>query len=195
MRSCTGIALAAFILVTGVIIGTVIAFAWWAPAGLLAPSTAPNPTTTTVRQPVIPTIIVGGGQVTVEVAEADIAREMTARMGGTELGQTPLGAISAERFVVSIRNGQMRISGDARAAGGKIPFEILTRASATEAGRVAVEVNEARVSGFNLPAGVRDRIQQAIQTEIDRQLGGSGVRVTSVQLDNGKLRVVGTRAA
>lgn len=130
------------------------------------------------------------GEAVVEIGEADLARELNARMAGRPLGSTPLGEASADRFTVSLRGGKVEIGGDGRLGPARVPFTVVGDV-APNGGRPMVRVSDARVSGVPMPEPARRQIEQALQGEVDRQLAGRPVTVRSVEIGGGQMRIIG----
>ena len=130
------------------------------------------------------------GEVAVEVAEGELAAQLNARLAGRPLTSTPVEA-TAERFTVALRNGQMEVGGHGRVGPTSVPFTVTSQVTPDGNGRTVVRVVDARVSGAPMPEGARGRIEQALQAEVDRQLARRPVRVRSVEIGGGRMRVIG----
>ena len=131
------------------------------------------------------------GEVAVEIAEDELARELNGRLAGQPLGSTPVGEASVERFTAKLRNGQIEIGGDARVGPAGVPFIVVGQVTPSADGQPVLRVTDARVSGAPMPDGARRRIEQALQAELDRQLGRRPIRVRSVEIGGGRLRAIG----
>ena len=131
------------------------------------------------------------GEVAVEIAEDELARELNGRLAGQPLGSTPVGEASVERFTATLRNGQIEIGGDARVGPAGVPFIVVGQVTPSADGQPVLRVTDARVSGAPMPDGARRRIEQALQAELNRQLGRRPIRVRSVEIGGGRLRAIG----
>lgn len=138
---------------------------------------------------------VARGEVALEIGEEELARELNARLAGQGLGATPIGDAAVERFTASLRNGQVQIGGDARVGAAGAPFTVVGQVAPSGDGRPVVRVTDARVAGAPMPDAVRERIEQTLQAEFDRQFARRPMRVRSVEVGGGRLRAIGAPRA
>lgn len=134
------------------------------------------------------------GDVTVEITEAELNGRLGQQFVGRSLGQTPLGPATLERTQVALRSGRAEVTGSARVGGASLPFTSFLTATPDGSGGVRVAVTEASVRSIPLPQSARDQLESVMQAEIDRQLSGQRIRVTSVEIADGRLRASGGRA-
>ena len=132
------------------------------------------------------------GEAVVEITEADLENELNTRLVGQPLGSTPVGEATAESFAASLRSGQVEIGGWARIGPARVPFTVVGRVTPEGNGRPIVRVTDARLSEVPLPEAARGRIEQNLQAELDRQVARHPVRVRSVEIGGGRLRIIGT---
>lgn len=133
------------------------------------------------------------GEVALDLSEDELARELNGNLAGRPLGSTPLGEAVVERFTVALRNGQIELGGSARLGGRNVPFTVVGTVSPSE-GRPVARVSEARVSGAAMPEPARRQVEQTLQAEIDRRLARQPIRVRTVEIGGGQLRIIGAPA-
>ena len=134
------------------------------------------------------------GETQVEIGEAELASELNARLAGQPLGSTPLGEARAESFTVGLRGGKIEVGGSARAGPASVPFSLLGQLAADATGRPVLRVTDARVSGVPVPDPARGQLEGALQSELQRQLARRPVRVRSVEIGAGRMRIIGAPA-
>jgi hypothetical protein len=132
------------------------------------------------------------GEVAIEIGEAELSERLNQRLAGRSLGQTPLGSPTLERVQVSLRDGKAETTGTARLAGTSLPFTSSMSLSPDAAGRVRVSVADAKLGGIPLPDQARSGLETDLQDQVDSLLARQPVRVRSIQVGDGRIRVVGT---
>ena len=128
----------------------------------------------------------------IELTETQLSDALSQRLVGQALGSTPLGPATLQRLGVQLRNGQIQASGDAQVGGSTVPVTMTSHVDVQD-GRPLAVVDDARAAGMPVPQSARASLQQAIQTQLDQEIGRLGLRVRSVAIADGKLTVVGTR--
>lgn len=131
------------------------------------------------------------GEVAIEVTEAELTQRLSQQLVGRSLGQTPLGAASVERLEASLRGGRAGVNGSARLGETSVPYTSQLTAEPDQAGRVRVRVADAKVGGIGVPSAVRDDLEAVMQAEVDRLLATRPMRVRSIEIGDGRMRVVG----
>lgn len=139
------------------------------------------------------TVAPAGGPITIEVGEAELTREITARLGNQVVANTPAGDARVETLTVSFQGGTIAIAGTARVGPLPGPFSVVARPGVDGRGVPTVNITEARVAGIPMPEAARTQVERTLQAEISSQAQASGMRVESIQAEGGKLRIVGRR--
>lgn len=139
-----------------------------------------------------PTAAPRQGQQSVDITEEDLNARLNSRMAGQQIGQTPLGPATLQRLSTQLRDGQLTASGDASVAGTTIPVSLSGNVK-VQGERPVVIVDEVRSAGVPMPSATRDSVQAALQTQLDAEVQRLGVRVSSVTIANGVMRLVGSR--
>ncbi|GAC1315373.1 MAG: hypothetical protein NVSMB2_06800 [Chloroflexota bacterium] len=155
-----------------------------------APQSAdPQVTTAAVSAP---TAAPRAGQQSVEISEDDLNARLNSRMAGQQIGQTPLGPATLQRITTQLRNGQLTATGDASVASTTVPVSVSGNIK-VQGERPVVVVDDVRSAGVPMPSATRDSVQSALQTQLDAEVQRLGVRVSSVTIADGVLRLVGSR--
>jgi hypothetical protein len=156
----------------------------------LAPAT---PTTArpapTMAPTVVPTPV--NNDVVLEVSESDLDSELSERLVGQPIGQTPLGQARIQSVRAQLRDHRVRLSGNAAAGFVSTPFVILGTVE-PQRGRPMVDVQEATVGGFLLPAAARVTLADMLQDQVDNMVKERAVNVRTIDIADGRMRLVGT---
>jgi hypothetical protein len=139
-----------------------------------------------------PTAAPREGQQSVDITEADLNSRLNSRVVGQQIGQTPLGPATLQRITTQLRDGQLTATGDASVAGTTVPVTLSGNVK-VQGERPVVIVDEVRSAGVPMPSATRDSVQAALQTQLDAEVQRLGVRVSSVTIANGVMRLVGSR--
>jgi hypothetical protein len=132
------------------------------------------------------------GDQTIEVTESELTSALNDQVAGRPVAETPLGTASIQRMSAQLRDGHMRATGNALAGSTSLPVE-LTASMHVENGRPLVVVDDLRAAGVPLPASAREPVQHALQAQLDQQVQARQLRITSVVVADGTLRLVGSR--
>jgi hypothetical protein len=135
------------------------------------------------------------GDITYEIGEAELSGQVNQQLAGRPLGRTPLGDAVLERLQLSLRSGQAEATGRARLGGVSVPVSSQLVPSIDPAGRLKVRVSQATMAGLPLPDPVRENLEASLESEIGRLINRQSLRLRSVEIGDGKLRVVGTPGA
>jgi hypothetical protein len=127
-----------------------------------------------------------------EVTEDELQSQLTTMLVGKSLGTTPLGDATIQTVSVALRDRQVQVSGAARAGFLNAPFTAAGTVVPDAGGRARVTVDEATVGGVNLPDGTRAALADLLQTEVDGMFADQSMRVRTIEIANGKMRLVGT---
>ena len=132
------------------------------------------------------------GEVSVEITEAELTQRLSQQLAGRSLGQTPLGAASVERLETSLRSGRAEVSGNARLGGASVPYTSQLTAAPDPAGRVQVRLADAKVGGVAVPESARADLESVMQSEVNRLLATQPMRVRSLEIGDGRMRIIGS---
>ncbi|HUR03725.1 MAG TPA: hypothetical protein VM347_14370 [Nonomuraea sp.] len=163
-----------------------------APTSVAAAQPTLRPTTPPTAAPT-PTPV--SRDVVTEVTEAELQDELTRMLVGKSLGTTPLGGATVQTVSVTLRNGRIRVAGDARAGFLSAPFTAAGTVTPDPAGRPKVQIEEATVGGVGLPEGTRAALADLLQTQVDGMFADPSLTVRSIDIADGKMRVVRTPAS
>jgi len=164
---------------------------------------APAPTSTTAaasrppaapRATLAPTITPAPQDVVMEVSETELQSQLTTMLVGQSLGATPLGNATIQSVSVALRDRQVHVGGAARAGFLQAPFAAVGTVAPNAAGRPMVNVSEASVGGVVLPDAARMALADSLQTQVDGLFADRAMRVRTIDISDGKMRVVGTAA-
>lgn len=156
-----------------------------------APGIAPGPAAVS-RPDAAPKAQAGRGEVSVDLTEADLTQALQKQLAGRDLGQTPLGRATVERIEARLRSGQAQVSGTAQLGGNSVPYTADLTAAPDSDGRARVRVSDARVAGLPMPESARAQVEAALQGQLDRLLAARPMRVRSIEIGDGRMRVIGT---
>lgn len=145
-------------------------------------------------EPQVATVVVATapGDRTIEMTEAELTQELNQQIAGQPLGSTPMGPASVQRLTAHLRNGQLLADGDLLVGGATVPVE-MTASMHIDNERPLVVVEDLRAAGLPLPASSREPVQNALQAQMDAQVQRLQLRVTSLTMNDGILRLVGSR--
>ena len=164
-----------------------------APTATPRPATpAPVPTATTEPRPaaaVKPVQAAAPRDLVIEVTEAELNEGLETMLVGQPLGATPLGDATIRTISVALRDGQLHVSGGATVGALSAPFAVVGQI-APEAGRPKVTVTWAQVAGFVMPPPVVNGLGNVLQQQIDQAFSQQTMRVTSVEIADGRIRIV-----
>jgi hypothetical protein len=155
-----------------------------------APPTAP-PRPTAVPTPA-PTPTPASRDMVMEVTEAELQSQLTTMLVGKSLGTTPLGDATVQTVSVALRDRQVQVSGAASVGFLNAPFTAAGTVAPDAGGRPKVTVEEATVGGVILPDGTRAALADLLQTEVDRTFADQSMKVRTIEIANGKMRLIGT---
>ena len=202
MRRLFTILLVAAVLVLGGTIG--IAGRSWldnqAPISREPAAPAAAPTSAPVAVAVAPTTppppaaapAASARDVVVEVTEHELQSQLDTMLVGRSLGSTPMGDATIQSVTVALRDRQIQVGGAARAGFLNAPFTATGTIAPDGAGRPLVRVNEAMVGGVVLPDAARMALADSLQTQVDGLFADRTMKIRTIDIADGKMRVVGT---
>jgi hypothetical protein len=129
--------------------------------------------------------------VVLEMSESELDAELGDRLVGQPLGATPLGEAKIQSVAVQLRDRQVRLNGNALVGILRTPFA-LTGTVEPAGGRPIVNVREASVGGVALPAPARETLAASLQLQVDSVLADRAVKIRTIEIDDGTIRMVGT---
>lgn len=168
------------------------------PATVLAvtpKAAAPAPTvpaTTPPRPTAVPTLTPASHDVVTEVTESELQSKLNGWLVGKPLGTTPLGEATIRTVTVALRDRKVQVGGQAQAGFLNAPFAASGTVQPDTTGRPKVRVDEASVGGVGLPDGTRAALADLLQTEVDGMLADPSMKVRTIEIADGKMRVVST---
>jgi hypothetical protein len=130
--------------------------------------------------------------VVMEVTEGELQSELTSMLVGKSLGSTPLGDATVQSVSVALRDRQIQVSGSARAGFLNAPFAAAGTVTPDPGGRLKVSIPQASVGGVDLPEAARVSLADLLQTEVNGMFADRSMKVRTVEIADGKMRVVGT---
>jgi hypothetical protein len=133
------------------------------------------------------------GDVRVELTEDALTDRLNQRLAGQSLGSTPLGAATLKTLEARLRTGQMQVDGNAQIAGREVPLTLSSKLE-VEGGRPVVTVHDAKAAGVPLLEPARQSIEDALQQQVDQEVKRMSLRVKSVDIADGKMVLIGSRA-
>jgi hypothetical protein len=140
-------------------------------------------------------VSVGGRGVVIEVTEADLNAQLAQLLVGQSLGTTPIGDATVHSVTVTLRDGQIGVGGQAAVGPLGAPFSVTGRVAADATGRPRVAVTAAQVGGFGLPEPATTTIAALLQQQLDALFDQQTLRVRSVEIADGRLRIVAVPAS
>jgi hypothetical protein len=153
---------------------------------------APTPAVA-ARAPVsAPTAAPLSSDMVLEVSEGDLQSQVNRMLVGQSLGRTPLGEATVQSASVALRDRHIRVDGAARAGFVNAPFTATGTVAPDGNGRPLVNVSEATVGGVLLPDAARTALAGSLQSQVDRLFAGREMKVRTIDIADGKMRVVGT---
>jgi hypothetical protein len=135
------------------------------------------------------------GDVAYELDQSELSRQLNQQLAGRPLGQTPLGDAVLERIQLSLHAGQAEATGSARLGGASVPISSQLVPSIDSNGRLKVQVSQASIGGVALPELLRARLESTIEAQLGQVINRQSLRLRSLELGDGKLRVIGTPGA
>jgi hypothetical protein len=165
------------------------------PASAPPTSVAAAPPTVAARPTLAPTPTPTSRDVVTEVSERELQSQLTTMLVGKSLGATPLGDATIRSVTVTLRNRQVQVGGSAQAGFLNAPFEAAGTVVPDGNGRPKVRVDAASVGGVGLPDGTRAALADMLQTEVDGMFTDPGMKVRSIDITDGKMRMVSTPAS
>ncbi|MDP8924067.1 MAG: hypothetical protein M3O34_14455 [Chloroflexota bacterium] len=167
--------------------------------GAIFSATPPTPTTmptvaarATVSQPT-PAPTAAPRDLVIEVAEAELNQGLEMMLVGQSLGTTPLGDATISSITVSLRDGQMYLGGGATIGAVTAPFTVVGQIAPDPTGRPLVTLTTARVATFVMPPPVVAGLGNILQGQIDQMFAQQAMRVRSVEITDGRIRIVATQ--
>jgi len=158
------------------------------------PPTQPVPTATTVPPTAVPTAVpTPDTQVVLEISEADLNDQFSRSLVGQPLGKTPLGDATVQSVAIQLRDRRVRLDGNATVGFLQAPFVVIGTVAPNGAGRPIVTVNQATVAGAALPDAARDALAESFQLQVDEMFLQRDVKIRTIDIADGKMRVVGTQ--
>jgi hypothetical protein len=133
--------------------------------------------------------------VVMEVSEADLDQQFASKLVGQSLGKTPLGDATVQSVAVQLRDKQVKLDGNANVGFLRAPFSVIGTVTPNAAGKPMVSVSQAMVGGVVLPDTARDALAESVQTQVDSMFDGRDVKVQTIDIADGKMRIVGTRTS
>ena len=130
--------------------------------------------------------------VVVEVTESQLDTQLNGLLVGQSLGTTPLGEATVQTVNVQLRDSLIRVGGGAKAGFLQAPFLAAGTVAPNSEGRPVVKVSQASVGGVDLPESVRTALAASLQTRVDELLSDQSVKIRTIDIADGKMRVVGT---
>lgn len=130
--------------------------------------------------------------VVVEVSESQLETQLNGLLVGQSLGNTPLGNATVQTVTVQLRDSLIRVGGSAKAGFLQAPFLASGTVAPNSEGRPVVKVSQASVGGVDLPEPARTALAASLQTRVDELLGDQSVKIRTIDIADGKMRVVGT---
>ncbi len=181
------------VLAVGVSVG--LAARFWMD-GLQAQQSTDRPAAGPVTATPVPTLASASasGDVVVEVSEGDVQSQLSTMLIGRSLGATPLGDATIQSVTVAFRDRQVHVGGAARAGLLQAPFAAAGTVAPNAAGRPMVNVSDATVGGVKLPDAARLALTDTLQSQVDSLFADRAMRVRTIDIMDGKMRVVGTAA-
>ena len=127
----------------------------------------------------------------VEVSESDLQSQMSAMLVGRSLGSTPLGDTKIQSVSVALRDRQIQVGGNAQTGFLTAPYTAAGTIVPDPSGRPLVRVTEASVGGVQLPDGARAALADSFQSQVDRMFADRAMKLRSVDIADGKMRLIG----
>lgn len=127
-----------------------------------------------------------------EVTESQLETQLNGFLVGQSLGSTPLGNATVQTVTVQLRDSLIRVGGGAKAGFLQAPFLAAGTVVPNGEGRPVVKVSQASVGGVDLPEAARTALADSLQTRVDELLGDHSVKIRTIDIADGKMRVVGT---
>ncbi len=155
-----------------------------------APTATPEPKPVAIAKPAQATL---PRELTLEVTEAELNEGLETMLVGQPLGTTPLGDATIQSISVTLRDGQMQVNGGATVGALSAPFAVVGQIAPDAAGRPKVTLTWAQVAGFIMPPPVVTGLSNVLQQQIDQVFSQQTMRVTSVEIADGRIRIVASQ--
>ena len=187
------IVLVAVVLVLGTAIG-VLGRIWMdgQPQTAAAPTSVPPPVVIAPTAPPASTVAPTARDTVIEVTESELQSQLNRMLVGRSLGSTPLGDATIQSTTVALRDRQIKVSGTAKAGVLNAPFTAAGVVTPDGNGRPVARVEEATVGGVAVPEPARAALADSLQTQMDTLFAGRGIKVRSIEIADGKMRLFGT---
>jgi hypothetical protein len=156
----------------------------------LAPATPVRPAPTPILA--APTPTPASRDVVVEVSEGQLQSQLSDLLVGKSLSVTPLGDATIQSVTVALRDRQVRVGGGATVGFVSAPFTAAGTVDPSPSGRPVVSVSEATLGGVLLPDPVRLALTESLQTQVDGLFAERSLKVRTIDITDGRMRVVGT---
>jgi len=130
--------------------------------------------------------------VVLEVTEAQLESQLNQLLVGQSLGATPLGDATVQSVTVQLRDRLIRVGGGAKAGFLQAPFLTAGTIMPDPNGRPLVMISQASVGGVDLPEAARTALSDVLQGHVDEMLTDRSVKVRTVEIADGKMRIEGT---
>ena len=187
------IVLVAVVLVLGTAIG-VLGRIWMdgQPQTAAAPTSVPPPVVIAPTAPPASTVAPTARDTVIEVTESELQAQLNRMLVGRSLGSTPLGDATIQSTTVALRDRQIKVSGTAKAGVLNAPFTAAGVVTPDGNGRPVARVEEATVGGVAVPEPARAALADSLQTQLDALFAQRAIKVRSIEIADGKMRLVGT---
>lgn len=193
MRRFLSVLMVAVVLALGAALG-VLGRAW---LDGQSPTAAPPPTSApaTVVAPSGPppaAVATSTRETVIEVTESELQSRLDATVVGRSLGSTPLGDATIQSATVALRDRQIHVSGTARAGVLNAPYTAAGTVTPDGNGRPLARVDEATVGGVAVPEPARAALADSLQGQLDSLFAERSITVRTIEIADGKMRLVGT---
>lgn len=139
-----------------------------------------------------PTAQAGSRDTVLEISEGELQAQVNTMLVGRSLGGTPLGDATIQSATVALRDRQIKVTGNARAGVLNAPYTTVGTVTPDGNGRPLVRITEASVGGVALPDSARTALADSLQTQVDRLFSDRSMKVRTIEIADGKMRIVGT---
>jgi hypothetical protein len=156
-----------------------------ATAPTVPPTIPPRPTAVSTATP-------ASRDVVMEVSESELQSRLSSMLVGKPLGTTPLGEATIRTVTVALRDRKVQVGGQAQAGFLNAPFAASGSVQPDSNGKPKVRVDDASVGGVGLPDGTRAALADLLQTEVDGMFTDQSMKVRTIEIADGKMRVVST---
>jgi len=157
-----------------------------------APISAPAAVALTAPPPPTSAPAASARDTVVEVSESELQAQLNTLLVGRSLGSTPLGDATVQSVTVALRDRKINVGGTAKAGVLNAPFTAVGTITPDGNGRPLVRIDEATVSGVALPEAARKALADPLQTQVDGLFADRAMKVRTIEIADGKMRLVGT---